>query len=65
MCIRDSGSTVLLDGQQISGQVNVSPGRVSLLTVELQGYAPWEQEVQLDAGEHRVIILMTREMKPL
>ena len=51
------GTQIRIDGDVVGKQTEVAPGAPHRVEVTLQGEAPWADEVVLNRGEQRVIII--------
>ena len=51
------GTQVVIDGNVVGKRVDVTAGELHRVEVTLQGQPPWTEELVLNRGEHRVLIL--------
>lgn len=55
-------TAVMLDGDAVGADVQVSPGEQHHVEIRIQGYRPWRQELVLAPGEQRVLVVTPVEV---
>jgi hypothetical protein len=61
--VAPSGTQILLDGDAVGRRVTVTPNELHKLMVTLRDHEPWTTELNLQAGESRVIIVTAVESR--